>query len=48
MSSGKIVVHGMASDVIGYSMRGGKIFIKRGAGYRVGIRMKEYGASSQS
>jgi len=42
MGNGKIVVHGIAGDVCGYGMRGGKLFIKEDAGYRVGIHMKEY------
>jgi glutamate synthase domain-containing protein 3 len=39
---GQIVVHGRAGDLVGHSMRGGKIFIRDDAGYRVGIHMKEY------
>ncbi len=42
MNAGKIVVHGHAGDVLGYAMRGGKLFIKGDVGYRVGIHMKEY------
>jgi glutamate synthase domain-containing protein 3 len=43
MNSGKVVVYGCAGDVVGYAMRGGRIFIRDDAGYRVGIHMKEYG-----
>ncbi|HIE32745.1 MAG TPA: hypothetical protein EYP81_01675, partial [Thermodesulfobacteriaceae bacterium] len=39
---GKIVVHGMAGDVLGYAMRGGKIHVYSDVGYRVGIHMKAY------
>jgi glutamate synthase domain-containing protein 3 len=42
MDSGKIVVHGLAGDVLGYGMRGGKIHILKDVGYRVGIHMKSY------
>ncbi len=42
MGNGKIVIHGIAGDVCGYGMRGGKLFIKEDAGYRIGIHMKEY------
>jgi glutamate synthase domain-containing protein 3 len=42
MSNGKIIIHGIAGDVCGYGMRGGKLFIKEDAGYRIGIHMKEY------
>jgi glutamate synthase domain-containing protein 3 len=43
MNSGKIIVHGNAWDVTGFSARGGAMFIKGSSGYRVGIHMKEYG-----
>lgn len=42
MGNGKIIIHGIAGDVCGYGMRGGKLFIKEDAGYRIGIHMKEY------
>jgi len=42
MNAGSVVVHGMAGDVLGYGMRGGRIFIRDDVGYRVGIHMKEY------
>lgn len=42
MNDGKVVVWGDAGDVLGYGMRGGKLFIKGNVGYRVGIHMKEY------
>jgi glutamate synthase domain-containing protein 3 len=42
MDSGKVVVWGMAGDVIGYGMRGGRIHILGDVGYRVGIHMKAY------
>lgn len=42
MGSGKISIHGVSGDVCGYGMRGGKLFIKEDAGYRIGIHMKEY------
>jgi glutamate synthase domain-containing protein 3 len=42
MDEGKIVIHGHAGDIAGYSMRGGSIFIRDDVGYRVGIHMKEY------
>jgi glutamate synthase domain-containing protein 3 len=32
----------MEGDIIGYAMRGGKIFIKGNVGYRVGIHMKSF------
>jgi len=37
-----LTVKGDARDIVGYSMRGGKIYIKGNAGYRVGIHMKSY------
>ncbi len=42
MNSGKVIVEGMAGDVLGYGMRGGRLHILRDVGYRVGIHMKEY------
>jgi glutamate synthase domain-containing protein 3 len=36
------VIYGHAGDIPGYSMRGGKIFIRDDVGYRAGIHMKEY------
>lgn len=42
MNSGRIVAHGRGGDITGFSARGGEIFIKDNAGYRVGIHMKEY------
>jgi glutamate synthase domain-containing protein 3 len=42
MSSGLIVVHGSAGDVLGYAMRGGEVFVRDNVGYRVGIHMKSY------
>ncbi len=42
MNDGKVVVWGDAGDVLGYGMRGGKLFIRGNVGYRVGIHMKEY------
>lgn len=42
MGNGKIIINGMVGDVCGYGMRGGKVFIKEDAGYRVGIHMKDY------
>lgn len=32
----------MAGDVIGYGMRGGRVYIRDDVGYRVGIHMKGY------
>lgn len=42
MNSGLIVVHGRAGDIVAMGMRGGKIFIRDGVGYRAAIHMKEY------
>lgn len=42
MDDGLVVVHGMAGDVLGYAMRGGRIFVRSDVGYRVGIHMKAY------
>ncbi len=42
MDEGLIVAPGHAGDVLGYSMRGGQVFIRGNAGYRIGIHMKSY------
>lgn len=42
MDEGTITVDGLGGDVIGYAMRGGRIYIKSDVGYRVGIHMKSY------
>ncbi|VVB72648.1 GXGXG motif protein [uncultured archaeon] len=42
MDAGEIVVEGRAGDVVGFSMRGGKIFIRDSVGYRTALHMKEY------
>ena len=42
MDDGEIVVEGRAGDVLGMSMRGGKIFIRDNTGYRTALHMKEY------
>lgn len=42
MNSGVIVVHGRAGDIVAMGMRGGRIFIRDGVGYRAAIHMKEY------
>ncbi len=42
MSSGHIQVHGRVGDIAGYGMRGGELFVKEHAGYRLGIHMKAY------
>ncbi|CFX56481.1 Glutamate synthase, alpha subunit, C-terminal [Syntrophomonas zehnderi OL-4] len=42
MNDGQIIVHGRVGDIAGYGMRGGKLFIKENAGYRLGIHMKAY------
>ena len=42
MDEGRIVIDGMGGDVIGYAMRGGRIFVRSDVGYRVGIHMKAY------
>jgi len=42
MNKGKIIVHGSGTDIVGHSMRGGRIFVRDDVGYRVGIHMKEY------
>ena len=36
------IVHGNTGDAADYAMCGGKLYIKRNAGYRAGIHMKEY------
>lgn len=42
MNEGEIIVHGGIGDAAGYAMRGGRILIRDGAGYRAGIHMKAY------
>lgn len=42
MNDGQIIVHGSVSDTLGYSMRGGSIYIRDNAGYRAGVHIKEY------
>jgi glutamate synthase domain-containing protein 3 len=42
MNSGTIVVKRDAGDVLGYRMRGGRLFVLGSVGYRVGIHMKEF------
>lgn len=42
MSEGLIVVHGRVGDIAGYGMRGGALYIRDNAGYRLGIHMKAY------
>lgn len=42
MSEGQIVVHGRVGDIAGYGMRGGALYIRDNAGYRLGIHMKAY------
>ena len=42
MDDGLVVIEGLAGDVLGYGMRGGKVFVKKDVGYRVGIHMKAY------
>ena len=42
MNNGFLIIHGGGGDVIGLSARGGKIYIKKDVGYRVGIHIKEY------
>jgi glutamate synthase domain-containing protein 3 len=39
---GEVIIHGRAGDVTGYSMRGGKVFVRDDVGCRVGLHMKEY------
>jgi glutamate synthase domain-containing protein 3 len=42
MNSGVIVVERDAGDVLGYGMRGGRLYVRGSVGYRVGIHMKEF------
>jgi glutamate synthase domain-containing protein 3 len=42
MDDGEIIIEGRAGDVLGMSMRGGKIFVRDNVGYRTGLHMKEY------
>ncbi|MER3396714.1 MAG: hypothetical protein C4318_01700 [Acidimicrobiia bacterium] len=42
MNSGVIVVEKDAGDVLGYGMRGGRLYVRGSVGYRVGIHMKEF------
>jgi glutamate synthase domain-containing protein 3 len=42
MDDGQIEINGMAGDVLGYGMRGGRVMVKQDVGYRVGIHMKAY------
>jgi glutamate synthase domain-containing protein 3 len=42
MSDGEIVVYGRVGDIAGYGMRGGGLYIRDDAGYRLGIHMKAY------
>jgi len=42
MDDDEIVVEGRARDVLGMSMRGGKIFIRDKTGYWTALHMKEY------
>jgi glutamate synthase domain-containing protein 3 len=42
MDDGEIVVEGRAGDVLGFSMRGGAIYVRDGCGYRTALHMKEY------
>lgn len=42
MNDGTVVIDGNATDIIGYAMRGGRIFVRGDVGYRVGIHMKSY------
>jgi glutamate synthase domain-containing protein 3 len=37
-----VVIHGRAGDVLGYALRGGKIFVRDDVGYRAGIHMKQF------
>ena len=43
MNDGDIVIHGRVGDAAGYGMRGGRILVRDGCGWRVGIHMKQYG-----
>ncbi len=40
MSNGEIIIHGRAGDILGWSARGGKIFVRDDVGRRAGICMK--------
>jgi len=42
MTSGEVVIHGHAGDVLAYSLRGGRLFVRGDAGYRCAIHMKQY------
>ncbi len=42
MDDGLVVIDGLCGDVLGYGMRGGKVFVRGDVGYRVGIHMKSY------
>jgi len=42
MDDGEITIEGRAGDVLGFSMRGGKIFVRDNVGYRTALHMKEY------
>jgi glutamate synthase domain-containing protein 3 len=42
MDAGEVVVQGRAGDVLGFSMRGGEIYVRDGCGYRTALHMKEY------
>jgi len=42
MNAGTVIVGGDAGDVCGYGMRGGRLYVRGNAGYRVAIHMKEY------
>jgi glutamate synthase domain-containing protein 3 len=43
MNSGLVVINGSAGDVLGYGMRGGRVYVRGDVGYRVGIHMKSFG-----
>lgn len=42
MNDGLVLIDGDGGDVICLSARGGKIYVKKDVGYRVGIHIKEY------
>jgi glutamate synthase domain-containing protein 3 len=42
MDDGDITIEGRSGDVLGFSMRGGKIFVRDNVGYRTALHMKEY------
>lgn len=42
MDDGSVIVEGRGGDVVGMSMRGGRIFIRDNVGYRAALHMKEY------